>query len=306
MDRSLKKIIFFFSLVLFSFQGRSQVLSVSVKLDTATIKLGDQTILRLSATVKPNSSVQFPALADTVSSKIAIVDIAKPDTLKSDPEKWVITHAYTITSFDAGVQTVPSFAFGNKDSVWHTDPMPLQVNAVSVDTTKAIYDIKQPLGVSYTWVDWLKDHWYWLVLGMVVILLVIGLWWYFKKRKKPEKVVVEVQPDIPAHVLALDKLEALRQQKLWQDGQVKLYHSELSDIIREFLEKRYQIPAMEQTTDEIFSGLRHLDIPDQNRNRLRQILKLADLVKFAKEKPLNTDNEQSIENAMAFVREAAQ
>src|SRR5690606_9248710 len=88
-------------------------------------------------------------------------------------------------------------------------------------------------------------------------------------------------------------------------GAVKPYHSELSDILRDFLERRYRIPAMEQTTDEIFTALAATDLPDRQKARLRQVLTLADLVKFAREQLLHTDNEQSMAQAIEFVEEAA-
>jgi hypothetical protein len=107
-------------------------------------------------------------------------------------------------------------------------------------------------------------------------------------------------------LLALQKLTELRNRKLWQQEQTKQYHTELTDIIRDYLENRYVIKAHEQTSDEIFASLRYMDITEENRNALRQVLILADLVKFAKEKPLPQDNEQSMDNAVAFVNRTQQ
>jgi len=295
-------------LICFGFNSFAQDIAVSAKLDTATIALGDQTILRLNATLPINGKVDFPALSDTISSKVQLIDIGKLDTLKDEgnPSKWKLSRAYTITSFDAGIQTIPSFTFTTAEGELKTESLPLQVQAVAVDTTKAVYDIKQPLTVTYGLLDWLKDNAVLVSLGIVVLLLIIGLWYYIRKRKKDSPVVVQVEPSVSAYERALSKLKLLEDQELWQKDQVKLYHSELTDIIREFLEKRYQIRAMEQTSDEIFACLSHMEIPEQNWNRLRQVLTLADLVKFAKEKPLNTDNEQSMENAISFVKEAGE
>ncbi|MFP5079542.1 BatD family protein [Pedobacter sp. JCM 36344] len=284
-----------------SFAVKAQDVTVSSKLDKPTILLGDQTVLRLSANLPANGKVTFPALTDTLSSKVQIVGMGKLDTLKDQSGRWTITQAYTITAFDSGVQTIPAFTFTANGSTLKTDPIPLQVEAVKVDTTKAIYDIKQPLAVKYSFMDWLRDNSVKVLLGLLLIIVLIGVWFYFKKRKKAEPVVVEVTPFIPPHIRALNKLTELRDKELWQHDEVKQYHSELTDIIREFLEKRYKIRAMEQTSDEIFSGLRNLAIEEADRSRLRQILMLADLVKFAKQKPLSTDNEQSMDNAIAFV-----
>jgi hypothetical protein len=175
------------------------------------------------------------------------------------------------------------------------------VQTVQVDTTKAIYDIKQPLAVSYTFWDWIKDHWIWVALGLVVIIAIIGVIWYLKKRPKTVTIIKEIKPDVPPHIIALGKLQQLRDKKLYQHDAVKQYHSELSDIVREYLEKRYVIKTHEKTTDEIFAALKYMDIANEYRVKLNQVLILADLVKFAKEKPLPVDNELSMENALAFV-----
>src|SRR5690606_27122692 len=100
-----------------------------------------------------------------------------------------------------------------------------------------------------------------LVLASILgVLLVAGLIWYIirKRKNKPVK-LAPAKPVIPLHTIVLDQLNALRAQKLWEQGRVKEYHSELTDIVREYLEKRYHINALEQTSEEIFSGLKHLD-----------------------------------------------
>lgn len=287
----------------FANTGKAQI-KVEAKLDQTNIKLGDQTILRLMAHLPANAHVDFPVLSDTISSKVQIVEMGKTDTLtdKNNPGIKTISRQYTITSFDAGVHMIPAYTFASKEGNLSTQALPLEVTEVKVDTTKAIYDIKEPLAVSYSFMDWLRDNWKLVLLFVLGILLIISLIWYFIKKRKNRPAKVEPpKPLVPLHTIALDKLNALKSQKLWEQGQVKTYHSELTDIIREYLEKRYAVNALEQTSEEIFSGLRHLNIAEQNMNKLRQILLLADLVKFAKATPLNSDNEQSMENAISFV-----
>jgi hypothetical protein len=287
----------------FANTGKAQI-KVEARLDQTNIKLGDQTILRLMAHLPANAQVDFPVLADTISGKVQIVEMGKTDTLtdKNNPGIKTISRQYTITSFDAGVHMIPAYTFGSKEGNLSTQALALEVTEVKVDTTKAIYDIKEPLAVSYSFMDWLRDNWKLALFSAFGILLLIGLIWYFIKKRKNRPAKVEApKPLIPLHTIALDKLNALRSQKLWEQGQIKTYHSELTDIIREYLEKRYEVNALEQTSEEIFSGLRHLEITAQDMNKLRQMLLLADLVKFAKATPLNSDNEQSMENAISFV-----
>ncbi len=287
-----------------TFTGKAQTTRVEAKLDQTRIKLGDQTILRLLAHIPVNGTVDFPVLADTISSKVQVVEMGRTDTLadKNNPGMQTISRQYTITSFDAGLHMIPSYTFTAKEGKLNTPALPLEVTEVKVDTTKAIYDIKEPLAVSYSFMDWLRDNWKLVLLSVMGILILAGLIWYFikKRRNRPAK-VEPIKPAVPLHTLILDKLNALRSEKLLEQGQIKQYHSELTDIIREYLEKRYGINAMEQTSEEIFAGLRHLDIAEQHMNKLRQMLLLADLVKFAKASPLNNENEQSMENAISFV-----
>ncbi|ASU35085.1 BatD family protein [Mucilaginibacter xinganensis] len=291
----------------FTLKAEAQNISVEAKLDQQTIRIGDQTKLRLIVHQPVKEKVNFPKLADTLIGKVQILS-SRIDTVfdKKDRNLATVTQSFVITSFDQGTYDIPSYSIGSGTGVLKTNPLTLVVQTVQVDTTKAIYDIKQPLAVTYTFWDWLKDHWIWVAVGVLVVLLAGGAIWYFKKQPKVQKLVKEVKPEIPAHTIALNKLQQLRDKKLWQQDAVKQYHSELSDIIREYLEKRYVIKTQEKTTDEIFAALKYMDIANEYRVKLNQVLILADLVKFAKEKPLPVDNELSIENALSFVLKTQQ
>jgi len=307
-DRFFKLILALLCLTCFSFKTNAQAIQAEAKLQQYTIRIGDQTKLFLSVRQPVKAHVNFPKLTDTIIGKVQVVSINKPDTTYDQTDKSAITviQSYTITSFDAGTYNFPAFTIGSETGVVKTNEVTLQVQTVRVDTTKAIYDIKQPFAVSYTWVDWLHDNWYWLAGGLLVIALIIGAVLYLRKRPKPAPVVKIVEPAIPPHVFATNKLKELRDKKLWQQEQVKQYHIELSDIIREYLEKRYLVKTHEKTTDEILASLKRMDISDENRNKLKQILVLADLVKFAKEKPLPVENEESMDTAIDFVSSTRQ
>jgi len=290
-------------LLCFICEGRAQIVKVETKLDKSKIALGDQTILRLRATLPVADQISFPSLSDTISSKIQIVDIGKADTVGNKDNSGIqtITKSYTITSFEAGMQVVPAFKFKHKGNEFSTVPLPLEVQSVTVDTTKAIYDIKQPIAVKYTFVDWIRDNWHWLVFGFVCLLMLGAIAYYLKKMRKAAPVRIIEKPEMPPHLVALQKLQAIRDKQLLQANAVKQYHSELSDVIREYLEKRYKINALEQTSDEILSGLKPLKLKREESDVLRQLLQLADLVKFAKAIPSNTENELSMANAMSFI-----
>jgi hypothetical protein len=288
-------------LALSCFSANAQTIQPEARLDKTSMPIGDQTVLHISAHMPAKTDITFPELVDSI-GKVKIVNSLKADTVadKNNPGLETISHNYTVTSFDTGVYVLPEFTFHTKNGDIKTGTVTLQITAVPVDTTKAFYDIKQPFAVSWTFWDWLKLHWLIITIILAVILITIGIMYYLQKRPKAE-VVVKAAPILPLDTIALNKLYELRDKKLWQQNEVKQYYSELSDVLREYLEKRYQVAALEQTTDEIFTSLKNRDIPQESRKTLKQILTLADLVKFAKEKPEAMENEQSMENAIGFI-----
>jgi hypothetical protein len=307
-NRFFKMILALLCLTCFSIKTNAQAIQAEAKLQQYTIRIGDQTKLFLSVRQPAKAHVNFPKLTDTVVGKVQVVSINKADTTydQTDKNAITVTQSYTITCFDAGTYAIPAFSIGSENGLVKTNELTLQVETVKVDTTKAIYDIKQPLAVSYTWLDWLHDNWYWVAGALVFIAIIVGGIIYFRKRPKPAPVVKIVEPLVPPHIVAINRLKELRDKKLWQQEQVKQYYIELSDIVREYLEKRYIIKTHEKTTDEILAGLRHMDITDANRNNLKQLLALSDLVKFAKEKPLPVENEENLDAAIDFVSSTSQ
>ncbi len=297
--------------LLFSFSSSAQEIKATATLDSNSIQIGQQVKLKLSIQYKVDNSkhikIKWPEIIDTIRKEIEIVSQSKVDTIipdSTDLFRFVQTKTLYITSFDSGYWAMPPFKFivnGDTAGIF-TEPLLLQVNTIPVDTTLAIKDIKQPYDVNYSWLDWIKDNIY-VVYGTLIGILVIILIIYFVKkyyRSKPPIVEVEA-PKIPAHLVAFEKLEKLRNEKLWQEGKLKLYHITLSEIVREYIENRFKIQALEQTTDEILFGFRNLAIDDESRIKLKQVLILSDLVKFAKEQPLPNENELSLTNAYDFV-----
>ena len=282
----------------------AQSVQVEAKLDKASILMGDQTTLRLNVSTVKNTEITFPTLGDTLSAKVQIVKTGKIDTLndKTNPDLMVLSRAYTITSFDPGIQMVPVLTVKSKENSFPTKALALEVIAVKVDTTKAIYDIKEPLAVSYTWLDWLKDNWLTVVISLAIVSLIIGLIWYYIKRKQKKPVFIPVKPTIPPHRVALEKLELLQEKQLWENNQVKTYYSELTEILRDYLEKRYKIKALEQTTEEIIESLTSTDLPKNHKDKLNEVLLLSDLVKFAKGLPLADENKESMNLSIAFIK----
>ncbi|MXV15733.1 BatD family protein [Hufsiella ginkgonis] len=278
--------------------------SATAEIGKSSLLIGEQTTIQLTVKLPAGASLVLPALLDTLANHVEVVSAGKTDTAKDQqhPGNVTVRRISLITSFDAGTYIIPPFrVIAGKDTIY-TNPLTLQVTTVAVDTTKAIYDIKQPLGVTYTFLDFLRDNWHWITIALLVAGLAAGLVIYLRKRPKPAPAPVkEVAAEIPPGTAALAKLRELKDKKLWQQDQVKQYHSELTDVIREYLEKRYGVKTYEKTTEEILHSLHYSGIAAEDINRLSGILVMADLVKFAKERPLPSDNEQSMERAVDFV-----
>ena len=283
-----------------------QDFQASAKLDTNRLLIGDQTNLSMSFKFPAKTQVQWPLIKDTILGYLQVLNRSKIDTTVSKDKKWVTLHqTLRITSFDSGMYTIPPIRFyfrGLPDTTLHfsqTESLILNVHTIKVDTTQAIKPIKGPMKVPITFRELLP----WIILTILLALIVWFVIYYLKKRKKGEP-IFQLKPRIilKPHEIALAELEKLRVKKLWQNGKVKEYHTEVTDIIRRYLEERFRIMALESTTSEILADLSgHPDIPAGSIEKLLQILTLADLVKFAKTQPLPAENEQNLQYAIDFV-----
>jgi len=302
----MKKLIYILIFLFGSISLSAQTVKVNASIDTNFILIGEQTQIELKVQYRLDGevvNVQFPELKDTISSKfIEIVTSSKVDTIypdKNDLSFVEQTKRITITSFDSGQYQIPYFEFQINNQPYQTGPLFIEVIPMEVDTTKAIFDIKAPLEEPFSIIDWLKENWVWIVGILALIIIIIVVVRYLKNR--PDTIIEEVIPEIPPHIISLEKLEKLREERLWQSGKVKLYHSEISEILREYLENRYHVNALEQTTAEIMQSLRFQSIQPDLLTKLNSTLVLADLVKFAKEQPLASENDFSLVNAVEFV-----
>jgi hypothetical protein len=142
----------------------------------------------------------------------------------------------------------------------------------------------------------------WIIGGLLLALLVIGLIYYLKKRKKHEPVFrPKPKPLDPPHIEALKNLDALEDQKLWQNGRFKDFYSGISHIMRMYLERKFEFPAVENTTTEIMDEISRKDIDSSTQTELQELMALADMVKFAKVEPLPSENEKVLKQAKHFV-----
>jgi hypothetical protein len=280
----------------------SQEPRVLATVDTNKLLIGDQTYFRITVENKSGLTVEWPIISDSLIKGIEIVKRFLPDTLSKQNEGIKIQEKFLITSFDSGQHNLPSFKIVLSSGLKHdsiaTNPVSVWVSTLPVDTAKAIFDIKKPYGAPFTFREILP----YIGIGIGLLLLII-LIIYIARRLKKQKPLLPTRINTePAHVTALRNLDLLKEEKLWQQGQVKKYYTKLTDIIRIYIEQRFEVSAMEQTSDEILAALKKIAIDDESCfAALREILTLADLVKFAKALPLPNENESNILNAYLFV-----
>lgn len=272
----------------------AQQFTVSSQLDSASIQIGEQARLRLSVAQPTNLQVSIPILSDTITKGIEIVEIVKADTISLSDSRIQVNYDYLITSFDSGFYFIPSYTYAAAGDTLSTAPLGLSVTTVTVNpeiddikTIKPIMDAPFYWSELFTWVG------YFLLAFLVVSLIIFVLLKYVLKKKVPF-IDQTPQPVIPPHIVALEKLEEIKVQKIWQCGDIKVFYTQVTDVLRVYLEGRFGINAMELTSDEIMALVKKEPGLNEVRAALKDLLTLADLVKFAKMVPIENQNERSL------------
>ncbi len=274
--------------------------SATARMDARQITVGDQVRLFLEVSNKPATGrVEWATIPDTF-NKLEIVERGKIDTLKAGD---VITYKQrlVLTGFDSGLFKVPSFVFpvfgtaGDPYTI-QSDSFELLVQTVAVDTTQQFKPIKEIMYVPASWLDYL-----WYIFGAIVLLvLIIAGVVYYLRRPKPVVIVPEGPKEtLQEHTLRL--LAELEAQQLWQKQQVKEYYVALTDIVRNYLEARFNTAVMELTTDELLYKVQMHRELQPYYDLLSGILHTADLAKFAKAQPLPQEHTEAIDKARQLV-----
>ncbi len=304
--KRIQSVILIFFIIAAARPAFSQQVKAEAWLDTTDILVGDQVGFHLGLTIPENYHFRWPVLNDTLTGHVEIVKKSTPDTLIAENGMMNIVQQLTLTAFDSGYYVIPPIKFGftpKGDTLLQeieTEPYLLNVFTVAVDTTKGIKPIKGPMDAPYTFAEVLP----WILLALAVFLIAGFVIYYFIKREQKVPLFSpRPRPKLPPHRVALDALEQLKNEKIWQKGRDKEYHTRLTDIIRVYLEDRFGVAAVEMTTPEILdSANKNADIGKDNINLLADILELADLVKFAKYKPQPSENEKVMVQAFEFVQ----
>jgi len=294
------------------------------QIDTAWTSVGLPRMLHLEISVPSGSQVQWPSALSPLG--IAARDYEDPsktymlefgpdtdfsiDTVRQAGGMITMQVDLKFFAFDSAAMVIPPFDFvvNGRDTV-STQMLALKCDQPfeevpdDVQATQDLKPVMNPPFILWDYVWWF----FWLQVAVTVITVSTLVYLHYRKKRKDKAVggaSVEPENILPAHVTALRALEALAEKKLWESGQYKQYHTELSEILRRYIEERFKVAAMESTTDEIMQELVELTMSQRSSyNNLREVLKMADLVKFAKYEPLPDENQLVYMNSRLFVEQ---
>jgi hypothetical protein len=274
--------------------------------DTSAIVIGDQTGFTVTADIPAGVTATLSGAADSLAGKIVILRRDPRDTSVSADGSMKIIDRYLITSFDSGSYAIPPFyaevASGDSLMRYFSDYSFLDVVRPEVapqDTTDVIFDIIPPRGAPLTFREVLP----WIVIALIAAVIV-WLLARFLPRNPLRRFVRPPAPPEPAHIVALRDLQALRDAELWQKGEIKVYYSRLSDILRRYIDGRYGISSPELTTDETVRMLQKAAVTTPGQMAMvKELLSVSDMVKFAKYLPDSAVHVAFLDNAVRFVEE---
>lgn len=295
---------FFLSIGLF-ISAQDSLNIATLKLNKRQILIGDQFELILDINLFNTLNIKDINIKDSLDNRVEILQEFSIDTLNSSSKSLHLQKRYLLSCFDSAwivFKPIQLYAFeNNSDSLGvllTTNTDSIFVNAPTIDEKAEIKDIKTIEDEPFQW----KEIYPYLIgIAITLLFAITGYLIYRRwKKKLPILELFKTKPK-PAHILAFEQLKILDDKKLWHTGQVKEYYTELSDIFRLYLENRFQIPALEQITDEIIESLNSLKIDYDLIALISEMLKLADSVKFAKFSPLPNENSKAWDVVFTFV-----
>lgn len=297
----MKKILFY---LLFTTSVFAQQKQVTTSIDTTKNKIGAEFKLTLKTNVDTLSKVVFPNAKNF--GPLEVIMSYPIDTIRKN-DRYELVKKYGLTQFDSGRYVIPSVKILINKKEYLSDSIKVEVANVQVDTLKQkMYDIKDIVPAN----EGLGNWWKYLLFILLIAGIAAAIYWYLKKHQKQKTEEEIYKTPIEKATNLLNNLE---KKELWQHGEVKAYYSELTDIVRNYIEEAIEIPAMESTTSELIEGLKtaskkkKMKLSQETIENLFVVLKQADLVKFAKSKPLDfeiTEDRKKIERAIVTLDKA--
>ena len=299
--KSIKSILTLYAFVIGSGLASAQQVNVNASLDSLQLLIGEQAKLKLEISMDANQRLQLPVFQDTIIKGVEVVDVAKPDTqFLNDKKRMLISQEYTITSFDSALYYLPPLEVLVNGKPYLSKALALKVYSIPVDTLHPdkFFGPKPIHEISITWEDIAN-----IVYSSIALLALIGLGIYLYRRYKDNKPIIrkiKIEPKLPPHQLALKEIDRIKADKNLRNTNPKEYYTELTDVLRNYMEERFGFNAMEMTSNEIIDKL----VENNDKESVKDLMELfqtADLVKFAKHSPLMNENDMNLVNAVDFI-----
>lgn len=284
----------------------SQNVNIKTTIDTAQIIIGDPIQLTLKATFDPqNFIIHLPHIDDTF-NHFEVVEIQKTDTTQAGNLSTII-QKITITNFDSGAWYIPVLEYkisplnGTNPYIMHSDSIRVQVQTIAADTSKpfkpifGIREVNRPIAQIIQYI----------LIGLIALATILFLIYYLRKKAKQKGPKPKpLEPTLLPHEKALKQINHLKAENAWQNQNQKQYFTDLTDVVRTYLEEQFQIDSFEKTSAEIISQVKKVKALSTSRQALRNLLELADVVKFAKGKPTEDECLQTLEQSIQIIIES--
>ena len=275
--------------------------SIKASIDSTSVVQGSKANLRLEVLTNTNGGMIVNPPENGADYFGVEISALKIDTIDHGNGRIELDYNYTIQAFDPGTVTLPPFRYVIGDDTLSTEVVTLKVLEVDLDTLTDINPMYNVVSVPSRWYDFIPDWWLWVFVAIACAGIIACAILLFRRKKglisKPVKIT-------PPYDLAVMRLNDLQAKKLPQSGRDKEYYTELTDILRQYLDGRFEINAMEMTSTQIINTLRHNKETRPGSDLMKQILEIADFVKFAKVRPLPDDNIKSFNAAVKFVEDS--
>jgi hypothetical protein len=301
--RTIRHLFFSIVAILIAQNAISQEVTIKSYIDSTLILIGKQSHLTFEVAQPKNLIVRFPTITDTLITGVNVVARTKPDTTDLGHGRIQVRQIFTITSFDTALYSIPSYNFINGGDTLKSTPLSLKVTTYSIDTThQTIYDIKPIVSPPFDWSYLLK-----LILIIALILAILGLIGYYLWKyvlKKPIPFLKVPERILSPYEAALESLNAINHKKIWQQGREKEYYTQLTDVLRKYIDGRFNIQALEMTSSDLLDETKHFqqEYPAAY-DSLKKVLQISDLVKFAKWHPAPEENDLSLNLSYLFVNQ---
>lgn len=278
---------------------------IKASLDSLQLTMGKKTVVRVDIVQPKDVSTDILVDKTLFPTEIELQDWIEGDTTDIGNGLVEINRGAVIQSFDSGAYVIPAFLLVSGPDTLRSNPLNLKVIPVDVSNLtdiNPIADVSDYESKWYDWLpDWITDYWVWILFTLLIIAG--GICGYLILSKKVNVTILPQKKRLPPDQIAFQRLTALKEAQLWEKGMEKEYYTRLIDILRDYLQERFGINAMEMTSSQILKALRDNEETKLSSERMQRVVEIADFVKFAKVRPLPDDNVRSFAEAVRFVEE---